>query len=62
MDCPILNWPADINDPDFVMEKEFVPKILSGPHFGVDILLDAETFDNGDSAEHFNGFTMAVTD
>ena len=49
-------------DPDFVMEEEFVPKILSGPPFGVDILLDAETFDNGDSAESFNGFTIAVTD
>ena len=44
------------------MENEFVPKILSGPPFGVDILLDAETFDNGDSVESFNGFTMAVTD
>jgi hypothetical protein len=62
---PTYIGPADLqtyNDPDFVMEEEFVPKILSGPPFGVDILLDAETFDNGDSAESFNGFTIAVTD
>ena len=35
---------------------------MSGTPFGVDILLDAEAFDNGDIEEPFNGFTVAVTD
>ena len=34
----------------------FVPKVHSGPPFGVDVLLDAETYDNGDSEEPLDGF------
>ena len=46
---PSYIGPAEFTgDPDAAIEKAFVPKILSGAPFGVNILLDAETFDNGD--------------
>jgi len=54
--------PEEFSDPNATIEEAFVPKILSGAPFGVDILLDAETFDNGDIEEPFNGFTVAVSD
>ena len=58
---PYYLGPGDY-DPDAVMEDKYLPKTLSGPSFGVDVLLDAETFDNGDFEEPFNGFNIAVTD
>ena len=42
-------------------EEEYVPQVLSGPSFGVDVLLDAETYDNGDISMPFKGFTVAVS-
>ena len=42
------------------IDEEDKPKLLSGAPYGVDVLLDAETFDNGDLEEPFNGFTVAV--
>ena len=43
------------------LEEEYYPQTLSGLPFGVDILLDAEAFDNGDLQEPFDGFKIAVT-
>ena len=37
----------------------FVPKVHSGPPFGVDVLLDAETYDNGDSEEPFENLKIS---
>ena len=47
---------------DAVLEEKYIPKTLSGPPFGVSVLLDAETYDNGDMEEPFDGFSMAVSD